>query len=271
MYMIVFVTAVVAVVGVYSQLFMLQALRLYSMQTGIAQTMMTWHAAAVGQATNLISPSSFSTAPCVIGTSPWTYIGGGGLLASQCQNTVLGGVYLQGLPASATDACVNNNPRPCTTYLPQGYQTGTYEFYSIVYQDTSAGSAQNYVLTFVPPPVQTNLPYSSLGLLCLPGIVSGNNSCLPQFQQTQLSVTLTDLYAQLRAKYSVGNYGTIQCNPPGASPCPQKQLATPALQEMVDGAPVNRSVTYTLPESLTGMVPVNSVAIISAFSPCASC
>jgi hypothetical protein len=202
MYLLVFVTLVVALTGIYAEVLALQTRQLYGHQTTIAAAMQEWHAAAVAQAEFAVSTTAIpvpypGTAGCDLTTN--------GILGAQCQNTTAPAPAV--LPVAVTVANITNPPLPfcgggpppvatnCWTNLPPGYQTSPYTFYSIYYQPAAG---QNYVVTFVPPPIITAANPA-------PGFVT-----LPGANGAQVGLTLSDLFSQLKnLGLSPLSYGTV--------------------------------------------------------------
>jgi len=115
MFLIVFVTLVISIIGLFAQILSAQTAQLYRQQVAFMQTMTTWHGAAVNLArANL---SLFSATPCRL--TPGTVATGGPVACAQTVGA---------------------------SNLPPGYQTSPYTFYSIAYQSAAGG---DYVITFV--------------------------------------------------------------------------------------------------------------------------
>lgn len=115
MFLIVFVTLMISIIGLYAQIFSVQANKLYNSQVGLMQTMVTWH----GAATNLARANAAS-----IPAAGCSLTAGAGLV-SACTFGTLSGANL--------------------SLLPPNYNIGSFSFYSIAFQSGSIP----YVITFV--------------------------------------------------------------------------------------------------------------------------
>jgi hypothetical protein len=60
MYLIVFVTLVIAILGTYTQVLSVQTARIISSQTNIAQTMIAWHTAAISMAESILDTQTYN-------------------------------------------------------------------------------------------------------------------------------------------------------------------------------------------------------------------
>lgn len=267
MYMFVLVTLIVALIGIYAQVFNMQTAHMTGQQTGIAQTMMDWHATATGLAQNAVAAASV------------TDVAAGGCSLTQgfnlsiagappnCTNTGGQNVYISqtGDTQPATLRVCSSDPingtPPCRPTLPQGYinMPNPLAFYSMAY--TAAG--QNYILTFVPAPaVPTNgMP----AFLCLPGAIPNAPNC----GQT-IDVSMNDLMAQIKHRgvlmFGYGTVGTCNASPPTAA-CPTgKQLVTPPVPDS-SVPPVMKTLAYPVPT----IVPTGAFGIISQINLCTSC
>jgi hypothetical protein len=121
MYLFAFVLLLVGILGLYTEVFTVQAARIYGSQTGFAQTMMTWQNAAVGlvQANKAaLMNANLKTAGCSLTKN----------LGTACSIGVL---------ASAN--------------LPTGYNM-TYSWDTYVYQPGGNGTTL-YAITWAPPPI----------------------------------------------------------------------------------------------------------------------
>ncbi|MGB9151905.1 MAG: hypothetical protein WCD70_02335 [Alphaproteobacteria bacterium] len=112
MFLIVFVTLMISVIGLYAQVLSLQAAKVYNSQVGLMQMMVAWH----GGATNLAraNAAAIPTGGCNLTAAVSPPCGFGALAAG-------------------------------SPYLPSGYSAQNFSFYSIAYQNGGA----NYVITFV--------------------------------------------------------------------------------------------------------------------------
>jgi hypothetical protein len=224
MYLLVFVTLVISLIGLYAQVLTLQSARLAQGQTVVAQAMLRWHSTAISEARyTQITPTPGATG-CDL-TSP-------GILGAVCHGARGSSNVSITPPAGwAGFTCSNPLTPPCYTQLPAGYATNTYTFYSIYY--IPAGGTQSYVITFIPKPAAANP-----GFITLPGI--GGNP---------ISITMGDLANQLRnSGLNPLFYGTVQGG----------QLRAQSIQKAAGGPfiPLN----YTTPPAVTN----GSIAIISA-------
>jgi len=118
MFLVVIVTLVVSILGLFMQVVSLQTARLSASQNGLLQTMVMWHNAAVKQA---LTTPAFDSVPCQL-TSTGQISG--------LNNCTRGGasVLASGL-------------------LPTGYNTANYSFDTAVFNTTSPGGL--YVFTYV--------------------------------------------------------------------------------------------------------------------------
>ncbi len=265
MYMLVFVTLMVALIGGYTQLYMKQASMGYSQQSGVADAMLVWHATAVDLATKFVRASSFAALPsyCTLTTYPpppaaASFVPPTTPVPGFCPGTGGPAYVAVSKPATiATLLCSGTQGAPCYTQLPTGYQSNPYTFYSLAYQT----GGRNYVLTFVPPPPVASDAYNT-GALCLPGRLT-NLLCAPAPPapvpaHMQVSTTLRGLYKEMgdNSLLSPMNYGTVTAA--GA-------LTTPSMKNLYD-APNPGAITYTVPAQ--AVVPVGSIGIISQIAPC---
>ncbi|MDR3423498.1 MAG: hypothetical protein P4M13_00250 [Alphaproteobacteria bacterium] len=243
MYMLVFVTLMVTVMGAYTQLAALQAGKMSSQQTGAVDAMLAWHTTAVSLAEFFVKQSSIVTGNGCSLTSP----GPGGL--STC--TKSGGGSSMFVTAGGAPPCSGTQGAPCYTALPTGYATSSYAFYSVAFQN----AGQYYVLTYVPPPSAGSDAYG-LGLLCLPG-TAGSTVCPPS---QQLPITFDSLYKQMGKNLRLSSvyYGTVTS---------ANTLTTPTVSFDKGAAGiVPQSLSFTVPG--TGTVPLNSLGIITQITPC---
>ena len=159
MYLLVFVTLIIGMVGIYAQVLSLQAARIAASQTGLAKAMMVWHGGAVSMASAIIntSPAIFThgSSPCSL-----TYTVPSGVGISKCTK-----------PSGSGDpfGVVMDNSNSlyhisATEYvhIPTGFTT---QFYSILYEDTSV--SQYYVVTFLAKPT-ISATNPAPGFLALP-------------------------------------------------------------------------------------------------------
>ena len=207
MYLLTFVTIIVGIIGIYGQVLAVQTARIAAQQTGLAGAMLSWHAAAVAVAANIIdtpgaytavaqagcslsynAPAGFTACPPGYGESAGTVTFSGYALNivynRQSNNLVC--VPLQ-------PVCLYNSGANCGACTTQ-YDVADYQFYSILYKDSGTGG--DYVVTFVPPPV-TSVSNPAPGFITMAG---GNVT----------GFSLADLTQQLRqANTSAYAYGTV--------------------------------------------------------------
>lgn len=220
MYLLTFVTLVIALIGLYTQVLILQAANVVQ-QPVIASALVTWHTAAVEMAHSIlttnalaytgamqtngcsltfqVNPSSLRTAE-IAAVIPQCPSPKNGVLtvntAANGSGSLTNGAALPAL----NNMVVITSAGPPVTYrttpvlIPQGYDLTDYQFYSILFTNLN----RNYVLTFLPPPiVSASNP--------APGNISG-------FPNTavQLNMTLGGLMQQLgETSLSSNNYGYI--------------------------------------------------------------
>lgn len=121
MYLLVFVFLVISMMGLYAEAIGIQAAHFFASQTGIAQTMLTWHSAAY---------RTF--------TANWTSLAG----SVPCQ---LAHGHAVG---SACPTQIQTTTTPAASYfLPLGYNMA-YSWSSYVY----ASGGRRFILTYMSPP-----------------------------------------------------------------------------------------------------------------------
>jgi hypothetical protein len=244
MYLLVFVTLVVALIGAYSQIFTRQSVDAFSRRSGVVNTMYGWHTTAYSIASYLVTKSNLdgvSETGCLL-----TSLSGmaGEPLLNRCQSS--SGNVNVGMTSGSHTACAPVPVAPCLTPLPVGDGT-IYKYYSAAYKIDDI----YYVLTFVPPPKS-----GTYNILCLPGNVTGTNSWACPNGHVQVSTTISDLSAQLSKNpvLSTTAYGTVrttvaECGGVTA-PCLVSSSSPP--------------VVYRIPASVA---PAGSIGIISIFAP----
>ena len=259
MYLLVFVTLVVALIGTYAQIYTKQAARAFTQQTGVAETMMSWHTTAVNLAVNLVKASDMTLAGCSL-----TNLTGLGNPPPQTpchyNDALLLPVYVGTNYTSSTytgaNECDGLHNTPCWSNLPAGFQAGSYQFYSVAFQGGTP--VQNYVLTYVPPTASSGEIYPGLGLLCLPGIASGAGTTCPSTHK-QFALTFNEFFKQLRQTTTISPmfYGTVTAS---------STLTTPSFSL---GGNTPASLSYAVPST----VPIGSVGVITQIATCpvASC
>lgn len=238
MYLLVFVTLMIAIIGTYSQVMGLQAARFSSSQSATASAMMQWHAAAVSMAASIVYTS---------GAYPGVAGGPGDLGCALTANFTLSGMNLVPCPSpifypgvgngqngtvttggstptlnfvanhksnknecvrlsavcAATDGngCVVTTPGNCLT----SYDITNHQFYSFLYRDSSVN--QNFVVTFVPAPtISASNP--------APGYISMVNT---NSGWTLSGLTISDLMRELNhagePNYGFGTFQNVTTTP----------------------------------------------------------
>jgi len=262
MYLVVFVTILVAVIGAFTQIYTKQAAMMSDQQTGVAQAMVQWHATAVALAEKYLVKSALPA------------IGAGCSLTSLSSSAVPTGLsYCKG-PSSVdvyvgmttgTD-CSGAQGAPCVTRLPNGIllSSTVYKFYSIVGRITNG---KYYVLTYVPPTVASASNFKT-GFLCLPGDITLSGAC--PSTHAQFSMTFDRLFKQIVKNSHAAPlfYGTSHLI------STTNYLVTPVIRDLNDGAETGeRSYEILGTKNPSGYyyVPVDSVGLITSFSPCSAC
>jgi len=248
--MVVFVTLMVALIGTFSQIYTKQATSGFERQTGLADAMVEWHSTAVGLVSNFIRPSGIPTWPST--ACSLTSFGGGASPAGTSYCTSPSGPAYVGKALSGGEHechATSGGEPPCVVPLPTFYETDPYTFYSLAYRV----SGVLYVLTYVPPPA-TNSDDYNVGLLCLPGGLSGACSGT----NSQFSSTFKTLYNQIKKSpfLTPMSYGTVTTS---------GTLETPVFKRNEEYT----TISYTVP--ISTIVPVGSIGIISQVQPCLSC
>ena len=141
MFLVVFVTLVISIIGLYAQILGLQSAKIYNAQNGLAQTMITWHGAAVDLVKASIAAGTFQ-APAAGSWCQLTDSTAALTLNTVCTTTTGATMTLTtGAVASVLSAFSMGST------LPIGYSVvngAGYKFYSILY--VSGGN--DYVMTF---------------------------------------------------------------------------------------------------------------------------
>ena len=245
MFLVVFTTLMISIVGLFAQVQLLQAKRMNNSQVGLMQTMVEWHHAA----TNLVF-SYVAAGPLVW---PTNANAPGLVLALANDSNATTGCMVYSTPLTSLTArhpisCAQNPALPAwlnldasATYppnnskaLPYGYQTNPYSFYSMAFVNTAG---LTYVLTYlpVPPAAKTNLS--------LPDWFVGAGGI-------QIGYTIGDLQRQFSRSASTAlTYGIV--GPPTPKTAPLNSL----LVQPLGGKPLE----YPVPLS----VPVPSFGILS--------
>lgn len=240
MYLLVFTTLMIGIIGLYTQVLALQTARLAAHQSAVGSAMLQWHSAAVSMAASIIRTNPAAYNAVKLNGCSLTYVMEPGTVAggfTPCPAPILAGgaVDAFGTVTTGPGAPANPNLIPnqagtknecvhlvsqCTVLGAFGcsactssYDTLNYQFYSILYQD--AGTNQNRVVTFVPAPKITaaNPPPGYLSLVHVPG---GTGNLLGQ--------TASDLLQQLNMAGAPNyTYGSFKGFP--AAPSPQLVVA----------------------------------------------
>ncbi len=236
MFLVVFVTVVISIIGVLAQVLSLQSARMNNSQIGLMQTLVAWHHSATNAAFQFTAAGpamalQYATAPhvgpanatdnvkgCMMDSTPYsTKVAAPANLARpvSCVNPI----------ASALFQLTPGTTLPNGTLaLPPGYQINPYSFHSIFFKRTGL----DWVVTYIPvPAVATNY-------LSLPDAAAGN---------PQIGYTIGDLQRQFArvANYSL-SYGFVK---PAGNLHVQPKGGT--------------AIDYPIPAT----VPLNSFAIIS--------
>ena len=259
MFLVVFVTVVISIIGVFAQVLSLQSARMNNSQIGLMQTVVAWHYAATNAAYQFkVSGNAFLYPTGV----PLQYANGPFVAPADATNS-MNGCMLDSVqhntkvtsPPAPIDqvrpvSCVN--PLPATSALfsltlatrlppgtlastpalPPGYQVNPYNFHSIFFKR----GGLDYVVTYIPvPAVPTNY-------LSLPDSSSG----------AQIGYTIGDLQQQFArvANFSL-SYGSVVAAVPPAI------LATDLTLHVQQKG--GAAIDYPIPKS----VPLGSFGIIS--------
>jgi hypothetical protein len=173
MFLVVFVTLVISVIGLFTQVVALQSAQIYNAQSGLSQLMEIWHGVAVNM--NFYTPATNAG------------------LTSGCRLTYLGNIYSTVPVCTATGGgLMYVSTTPATGYvpLPSGYNT-TFSFLSVAYQ--TPAPVLSYVVTYVNPAAA-----DASGFLIL-----------PQEGGKSIGYKAADLIRQLKRDTSNIVYGTV--------------------------------------------------------------
>ncbi|MFY9288870.1 MAG: hypothetical protein WAO98_10265 [Alphaproteobacteria bacterium] len=159
MYLLVFVTLVISMIGVYVQVLSLQTARIAAQQNGIAQAMLAWHSAATSMAGSIIRTNNAAYAAVAATGCGLTFNIPAGATYARCP-TPRNGLTALNAWGTLTDGGTNPNLYNIFStqntvelvHLPAGYDTRMYQFYSVLYQT----GGQNYVATFIPASAAVN-------------------------------------------------------------------------------------------------------------------
>jgi hypothetical protein len=211
MFLLTFALVIISMLSVYTQVYAVETARLFSNQTGVAQSMIVWHAAAASLVANVVPPASAATATgCSLnyGAAGLCPIGAG----YSSIGTVMGGVAVTGLYANTLGMEFPN--------FPPGYVLGSFQWNSIAYDPDPY-----YVITYV--------SYTASG--------TGATAASPITTATgkKLNITEGDLYRQLQQSgippYSFGYVS----NPPGG---PATLVAGPSISNSATVYPVPTTI-----------------------------
>lgn len=250
MYMMAFVTVMVALIGLYAQIYVKIAANSFRQQSGVVETMRVWHDVAVKLGTNAVKTDIRDIADPTGPYCSFTDVTGGGVPVQMV--THCSGFYIK---RSDGSTCPGSNP----VCLPHEYNE-TYTYYSIAFSVTDASKTRYYVLTFIPPP--TNLDSYGAGTLCLPGNASGTlTACTGSHKSVH--TTFNGFYKELTKSKTIPilSYGTVSgtCTAPVL-----KCLKTQSVTHDGGVLPAG-SLEYEIPD--TDDIPDGSIGIITDFTP----
>jgi hypothetical protein len=235
MYVLVFITLIVALIGLYSQLLINQTANFNANQTTVAGAMTVWHSTAILEAKKTGIPAPGAGGCMLTNAIP---AGGPAVCASSGNN-----IYVNPTNPAGTVVCPNAvPPNYCYTDLPPGYNIGSFQFYSVFYQV----NGQSYVVTFVPPPTAP-----------VPGYI-----VLPGAGGTQVNVTMGTLMSQIKnnnTALSPLSYGTVE--QPGNILVSGTICMTSA---SISTCTLAGTISYPLPTGAGAYIPNHSIAIISS-------
>lgn len=183
MYLFVFVMLLSSILGLYTQVFMLQTSRMMSRQTAIADIMLTWHGAVYSLSKDRIADGTSSYSLTTVDET-------GCLITRNPQNALANSPSV----CLGTDARITYNSGTSsytpTGYLPTDYDNdGFYRWYSIIYAPGGVGT-QRYVITFAVPSVAAN-----------------SNSLI---SQPTAGLTISELWQQIKnSRAPKTNYGYV--------------------------------------------------------------
>ena len=125
MFLVVFVTLVISVIGLFVQIYSLQTSRMYNNQTALMQTMQTWHATAAGMGINYPPTNLNGMTGCRMTSNASSALPG-------CVNGTYGTEW------------VNTNAN-----LPKGYNTASYSFMTVAFQTVAPPAPPtSYIITY---------------------------------------------------------------------------------------------------------------------------
>jgi len=188
MFLLTFVLIIISTLGVYTQVYALEAARFMANQTSLASTLVTWHTTAAGVAANAmlatgpgtscsLTPSDASSTQCPASIK---------LTSASSNKAITTGTY--------------TNLAGITVSPPASLSSTIYQWKSVAFAPAAGGGY--YTLTYVPPSAVST------------GLISTASS-----PSAQLNVTMSDLYRQLRLLgipiYSFGyvSNGTLNVAP----------------------------------------------------------
>ncbi|MDD3030081.1 MAG: hypothetical protein PHS57_07365 [Alphaproteobacteria bacterium] len=289
MYMVAFLALLVALIGTFTQVHMNQASSSMAQQSGVVESLASWHATAVDLAQKYINTASASE--CSMTCETLEKAPGALSLSTTTEPVAVGGlsdnasinadVWWRGpgkphfpdhedppvvqktsvsLCSGSSASCVwdesneticsGEGKTPCFSVLPSGYNMN-YKFYSIEFKNTDD---KYYVLTFVPPPASKGDAFG-VGLLCLPGKIDETADGPCPSPQKQVSMTFSNLSKEMEKTGLIPPtaYGTVK----------QTGKLTPHMT--LEGT--TKGSYYTVPS----VVPVGSLGVITEVVPCSNC
>ncbi|MDX2027632.1 MAG: hypothetical protein SFW62_03235 [Alphaproteobacteria bacterium] len=158
MYLLVFITLVISLIGVYTQALAVQTSRLFSKQTAVAETMLTWHGIALTMAqyarTNPVAMTTSTGCSMTEGFAgvPYCQASNGAtqspVYVNPNGNSSPSNLYRVAWGGTATTwNCINRNwAKPCWFDMPPSYNYTGYRFHSVLYNVGSPASV--YLITW---------------------------------------------------------------------------------------------------------------------------
>lgn len=134
MYLAAYVFLMISLLGLYTQIYSIQAMNFLSNQKVLGQTLLAWHNAAVTLSKNNAAAVATKNAAA----------------PNYCHlDSITGNSPICGATIKMEDPTAPAN----TSTLPPGYNFTAYQWNTIAYKNGS----KNYVITYVPPPASGNL------------------------------------------------------------------------------------------------------------------
>jgi hypothetical protein len=192
MYLLVFTTLIVSLIGLYAQISALETGRMYARQNGIGKAMLLWQTAAMSMAANIIKVNGFvpTVGGCSLGDD--LPVGSPARCPKPTGTSELNGTVTTG---TTINQVYSTTPPvgPLPVHLPADYNVGIYRFYSILYHSLAG---PNYVVSF--------LPNTGTGVF-LNSAVTG----------VTLGITTSDLFQQIRhTGADTATFGSIDISVP---------------------------------------------------------